>query len=137
MGLNVEIRLGLWSERLEALRAGDIDILQGMFYSLDRDLDFDFTPAHTAVTYVAAVRRDQGPPPEEVAADDTSKESLSEIFERRQIKYMLGKKVSRDIEDDAGDIIIGAGNPITEDVIEKAKKAGKFLELSMNIEIEE
>ena len=71
------------------------------------------------------------------AADDSSKESLSEIFERRQIKYMLGKKVSRDIESDDGSTIINQGEVITDDVIAKAKKNGKFLELSMNIEIEE
>ena len=73
----------------------------------------------------------------EDAADDSSKESLSEIFERRQIKYMLGKKVSRDIESDDGSTIINQGEVITDDVIGKAKKSGKFLELSMNIEIEE
>ncbi|MEW5947631.1 MAG: PRC-barrel domain-containing protein [bacterium] len=75
--------------------------------------------------------------PAEALAEDTAKESLSEIFERRQIKYMLGKKVSRDIESDDGTMIIRAGAAITDDVINKAKKAGKFLELSMNIEIEE
>lgn len=65
------------------------------------------------------------------------KESLSEIFERRQIKYMLSKKVSRDIEADDGTPIIKAGEIIDDNTIAKAKKAGKFLELSMNIEIEE
>jgi uncharacterized protein YrrD len=71
------------------------------------------------------------------AAADASKESLSEIFERRQIKYMLGKKVSRDIEADDGSTIVNQGEIITDDVIAKAKQSGKFLELSMNIEIED
>lgn len=66
-----------------------------------------------------------------------SKESLSEIFERRQIKYMLGKRVSRDIESDDGTVIIRMGDVISDDAIAKAKRSGKFLELSMNIEIEE
>jgi uncharacterized protein YrrD len=74
---------------------------------------------------------------EEAGGDDSSKESLSEIFERRQIKYMLGKKVSRDIEADDGSTVINQGEIITDDVIAKAKQNGKFLELSMNIEIEE
>ncbi|MFH1540218.1 MAG: PRC-barrel domain-containing protein [bacterium] len=75
-------------------------------------------------------------PAADTAAAET-KESLSEIFERRQIKYMLGKKVSRDIEADDGTTIIKAGEVISDGTIAKAKSAGKFLELSMNIEIEE
>lgn len=64
-------------------------------------------------------------------------ETLLQIFERRQIKYMLGKKVSRDIcgEDDV--VIIGNGGIITEEIIEKAKQANRFLELTMNIEVED
>lgn len=73
----------------------------------------------------------------DAAGDDSSKESLSEIFERRQIKYMLGKKVSRDIDADDGSTIVNQGEIISDDVIAKAKQSGKFLELSMNIEIED
>lgn len=69
--------------------------------------------------------------------EDGARESLSEIFERRQIKYMLGKKISRDIEADDGSVVIRQGETISEDVIARAKAGGKFLELSMNIEIEE
>lgn len=71
------------------------------------------------------------------AEAEGAKESLTEIFERRQIKYMLGKKVSQDIETDDGSIVIQQGQTITEEVIARAKSSGKFLELSMNIEIEE
>jgi uncharacterized protein YrrD len=73
----------------------------------------------------------------EDSGSEEGKESLSEIFERRQIKYMLGKKVSKDVVTEEGRIIISQGDTITDDVIKKAKAAGKFLELSMNIEIEE
>ena len=68
MGLNVEIRLGWWSERLEALKTGKIDVIQGMFYSPGRDLTFDFTPAHTVSHLVAVVRKGEGPAPESVKA---------------------------------------------------------------------
>jgi len=80
------------------------------------------------------------PAPEQPVMEEPepeTKESLSEIFERRQIKYMLGKKVSRDIETDDGITIASQGDEITQEIIDKAKSAGKFLELSMNIEIEE
>lgn len=71
------------------------------------------------------------------AAAPVGKESLSEIFERRQVKYMLGKTVSRDLESDDGALIASRGDIITDDIIARAKGAGKFLELSMNIEIED
>ena len=67
MGLNVEINLGRWSERVEALRAGRIDVIQGMFYSPHRGLHFDFTPAHTVTHYIAVVRSGDCPVPGSVA----------------------------------------------------------------------
>ncbi|MFA6448765.1 MAG: PRC-barrel domain-containing protein [bacterium] len=73
----------------------------------------------------------------EEAGSEEGRESLSEIFERRQIKYMLGKKVSKDVASEDGRLIISQGETISDDVIKKAKASGKFLELSMNIEIEE
>ncbi len=66
LGLNVEIRLGLWSERLDALHDGRVDALQGMFYSPDRDLAFDFTQPHTVSHHVAVVRRGERPAPRSV-----------------------------------------------------------------------
>jgi sporulation protein YlmC with PRC-barrel domain len=70
-------------------------------------------------------------------AAENGKESLSEIFERRQIKYMLGKRVSKDVYSEDGRLIISQAETITDTVIKLAKASGKFLELSMNIEIEE
>jgi len=68
MGLNVEIRLGRWPERMGALKDGKIDVMQGMFYSSTRGLHFDFTQAHTVGHYVAVVRQGEGPAPESVDA---------------------------------------------------------------------
>jgi uncharacterized protein YrrD len=88
-----------------------------------------------AVADAAAQAADAGGIP--LIEEDGAKESLSEIFERRQIKYMIGKKVSRDIDADDGSSVIRQGETITDSVIKKAKEYGKFLELSMNIEIED
>ena len=66
MGLNIEIRLGAWSERIQALKTGKIDALQGMFYSPVRDLNFDFTQAHSVTNSVAVVRKDEGSVPQTV-----------------------------------------------------------------------
>ncbi len=66
MGLNVEIRLGAWSEQVQALENGKIDILQGMFYSPARDLKFDFTQPHTVSHYVSVVRKGEGEAPSSI-----------------------------------------------------------------------
>ncbi len=62
-GLTIEIRLGPWAEMLQALEDGDIDAMQGMFYSTERDERFDFSQAHTVNHCVAVVRKGEGPPP--------------------------------------------------------------------------
>lgn len=49
MGFAVEIRLGDWSDMRRDLHDGKIDVLEGMSYSDERALKFDFTPPHTIV----------------------------------------------------------------------------------------
>ncbi len=63
MGLDIKIRLGRWTERLQALESGRIDAMQGMFYSPARALKFGFTQPHTVSNYVAVVRKGEGPAP--------------------------------------------------------------------------
>ncbi|MFH1155244.1 MAG: transporter substrate-binding domain-containing protein [Pseudomonadota bacterium] len=66
-GLDLEFRLGPWASVVEGLENGRIDVIQGMFYSPERDLKFDFTPAYSVNQYVSVVRRDRGPAPETLA----------------------------------------------------------------------
>jgi len=49
MGLQVEFRLGGWSEQLRDLKEGRIDLLQGISWSEQRAAQIDFTPPHTVV----------------------------------------------------------------------------------------
>lgn len=56
VGLEVEIRLGDWAEIRSGLQEGEIDLVAGMFYSSQRDLELDFTQPHTVVHHVAVVR---------------------------------------------------------------------------------
>lgn len=63
LGLDIVIRLGPWSEIRGALERGEIDALQGMFYSPERDLKFDFTPAHSVNHYIAVTRQNSSNPP--------------------------------------------------------------------------
>lgn len=63
MGLDIEIRLDNWANIREALSRGEIDAVQGMFYSAERDREFDFSPPHTVINHVAVVHREAGEPP--------------------------------------------------------------------------
>jgi uncharacterized protein YrrD len=65
-------------------------------------------------------------------AADANDESAKK-FDDKQRKYLLGKKAARRIETDNGVVIVEQGGEITEEVIQKAKLAGKFVELSMSI----
>lgn len=56
LGLDISIRLGPWKEIRQALERREIDVVQGMFYSLEREDVFDFTPAHSIVNHAIVVR---------------------------------------------------------------------------------
>ena len=47
LDLDVEFRLGEWDDIVAMLDRGDIDMLAGMVYSVERDARFDFSVAHT------------------------------------------------------------------------------------------
>jgi PAS domain S-box-containing protein len=66
-GLDIRIRLGKWTEIRQALERGEIDAVQGIFYSEDRDQRVDFSQAHIVNHYVAVARKEDAPPPSTVA----------------------------------------------------------------------
>lgn len=66
MGVNVDIRLGPWSEIRDGLSSGTIDITHGMFYSAERDKEFDFTQPHTVIDHVVIVRDDANAVPQSI-----------------------------------------------------------------------
>lgn len=82
------------------------------------------------------------PPIKEVPVKETPKEVAKEThnddsakkFDEKQRRYLLGKQASRRIETDNGVVIVEQGGEINEEVLQKAKLAGKFVELSMNIQ---
>lgn len=83
-------------------------------------VDFPDLPVKTAVK-------------DDIAAEASASDDASKKFDEKQRKYLLGKKSSRRIETDNGMVIVEQGGEITEEVLQKAKLAGKFVELSMNI----
>ena len=73
-------------------------------------------------------------PPSAPAAKENAGDNSAKKFDEKQRKYLLGKQASRRIETDNGVLIVEQGGEINEEVIQKAKMAGKFVELSMNIQ---
>ncbi|MDD4019593.1 MAG: transporter substrate-binding domain-containing protein, partial [Kiritimatiellae bacterium] len=57
MELSVDIRLGSWDLIRKGLESGDIDVVQSMFYSAERDQAYDFSAPHTPQQYVIATRK--------------------------------------------------------------------------------
>lgn len=56
MGLNVQIVLGPWAEIRKKLESGEVDAVQGMYYSPERDGQFDFSVPHQVVSHTAFMR---------------------------------------------------------------------------------
>jgi len=69
----------------------------------------------------------------EVSSEAQANEDLSKKFDEKHRKFVLGKKSTRRIEADNGEVIVDQGSEITEEVIQKAKAVNKFIELTMSI----
>ncbi len=59
MDLDVEIRLGPWSEIRRQLEVGSLDAVVGMHYSVERDESLDFSNPYALANYAVFVRDDQ------------------------------------------------------------------------------
>lgn len=68
-------------------------------------------------------------PVEAAAADDAAHK-----IEEKSKRFMIGKKATRKIQTDSGLVIVEQGGEITEEVIQKAKLANKFVELTMSVQ---
>lgn len=52
------------------------------------------------------------------------------LFKQRQREYLLGKKATKDIRSEEGQVIIAEGTVITNELIDLAEQYNKFVELS-------
>lgn len=72
--------------------------------------------------------------PAAAAAEKTAGPSVTaSSAEDRHRRFLLGKKATKRIATDNGIVIVEEGADITEEVLQKAKLANKFIELSMNV----
>ena len=58
LGIEVEIQLGPWNAVYQELKKGQIDMVQGLFYSPERDASLSFSQPHSVVDHVLVIRRD-------------------------------------------------------------------------------
>jgi len=61
MGMQVEFRLGGWSEVRSDLQSGKIDVLEGMSFSEERAREVDFSTPHALVNHAIFARGDSPP----------------------------------------------------------------------------
>ncbi|WP_459816267.1 transporter substrate-binding domain-containing protein [Geotalea toluenoxydans] len=61
MGMDVQFRLGGWSEMRSALQSNQVDVLDGMSYSEERAKEVDFSLPHAMINHAVFARRDSPP----------------------------------------------------------------------------
>ena len=86
--------------------------------------------APAAGAYVAP---EYAPTPVAVVAPPS--DDAAQLFEEKQRRYLLGKKVNRRISANDGSVIIEQGNEITEDILQRIRDEDKMIELTMNLRL--
>ena len=62
LNLAVKIELDQWNQVRKGVQSGQVDLVQGMFYSTERDKTVNFSPAHSLVGHVIVTRKKQPHP---------------------------------------------------------------------------
>jgi len=65
----------------------------------------------------------------------TTTDDAAQLFEEKQRRYLLGKRVNRRITSADGDVIIEQGSEITEDILQRIREEDKMIELTMNLRL--
>ena len=93
------------------------------------------TPVPPVAAVVAAepVLEKISEPAKPIVAQESSHDVAQKIEEKSK-RFMIGKKASRKIQTESGLLIVDQGGEITEEVIQKAKLANKFVELTMSVQ---
>ena len=59
--------------------------------------------------------------------------SLSGLFQKRQLEYLIGREVTKDIKAKGGKTLAKAGDVVTEEMVLKIKEEGRMPELTLNV----
>lgn len=69
----------------------------------------------------------------QVATGDKQPEESIKHFKEQQRQYLLGKKAAIKIIADNGEVVVEEGETITDEIIERAKAADKYIQLTLNV----
>lgn len=72
--------------------------------------------------------------PAERTGDEQGKHQGSSLFEQKQRRFLLGKRVTKRIMSEEGELLADQGDIVTDELVDKVKAGGKLVELTMNIE---
>ncbi len=96
VGIDVEVHLGPWTDIRQGLAQGEIDAIQGMFYSPDRNQTFDFSSPYKVIHYISVIRKGSELPPTTMGnlAGKSIVVQDGDIMHDFLVKKGLGKQVS-------------------------------------------
>lgn len=77
----------------------------------------------------AAIPAESG---EAQGVSDAKESDAAKLFVERQKQFLMGKKVTRDVKDDQGNVLIAEGTTVDDQVLVIAENSGKLVELSQN-----
>ncbi len=82
-----------------------------------------------------ATGADQQTPTEEEEEEEEEEQPVEALkhFEEQQRQYILGKKVTMRIVADNGEVVAEEGETVTEEIIDRARATGKYIQLTLNI----
>ena len=135
--MDINIRISADSALVNALSdiAGALAAVSIANQGKDGHLPPKTTPAPKVEAKAPAKEAPKAEPKKEAPKADAAKQAAADkASEERHRRFLLGKKAARDIKMDNGIVIVEAGQDITEEVLQKAKLANKFIELSMNVQ---
>lgn len=78
--------------------------------------------------------KEEEPAPEPVAAHDSMHQAANNTTIDRQRKFILGKTARRTLTSPTGVVIVNEGDPITEEVIQRAQLSNMFVPLTLNVQ---
>lgn len=71
-------------------------------------------------------------PLESSPSPKTKIQNTAKIFEERQKQFLMGRKATKRIVTEKGEILIDEGEAVTSDIFDKIRENGKLIELTMN-----
>jgi uncharacterized protein YrrD len=82
-----------------------------------------------------AYSMNEAAPAQPAASAPVATDDAAQLFEEKQRRYLLGKRVNRRITSADGSVIIEQGSEITEEILQRIREEDKMIELTMNLRL--